>query len=130
MRLNEIADEYSDRMNFLCVYIKEAHPIDGVRSQANDQEDILFKAPTTDDERAEIAGTCMLRYNFTFPMVLDQLTDPTEDEYKALPDRLYLLDAAGNVAWKSGPGPHYFNAEDWYAEIHKLVGGAAQDAAE
>lgn len=121
MRLNEIADQYSDRMQFVCVYIKEAHPTDGVRSVANDRDEILFTAPTNEDERAEIAGACMLRYNFTFPMLLDKIEDPTETDYRALPDRLFLLDSDGKIAWKSGPGPHYFRAEDWAAEIEKMV---------
>ncbi len=100
MRLEDIAKEYGARMEFLCVYIKEAHPTDGSQSPANVDDGVLYLQPTTADERAEIAGVCMLRYNFTFPMVLDE---------------------AGRVTWKCGLGPHYFDAAGFEAAVKEVV---------
>lgn len=120
MRLDQISRQYGDRVHFLCVYIKEAHTTDGSQSPANVDDGILYADPTTEDERAEIAGACMLRYNFTFPMVLDNMSNEVESKYVAMPERLYVLDKDGRVTWKCGLGPHYFDV-DGFEEAVKAV---------
>ncbi len=108
-------------MNFLCVYIREAHPADGSQSPKNVEEGIIFNKPRTADERAHIAGACMLRFNFSFPMVLDELSDEVEAKYMAGPVRLYVLDADGRITWKSGLGPHYLNVDGYQAAVERAV---------
>ncbi len=122
MRLDNIAKEFGDRVQFLCVYIKEAHPTDGSQSPPNIDDDVLYTQPTTDDERAEIAAACMLRFNFSFPMVLDNMSNEVEGKYKAMPERLYMLDAEGRVTWKCGLGPHLFDP-DGFEEAIKAPAG-------
>jgi hypothetical protein len=122
VRLDRIAKEYGDRMHFLCVYIQEAHPTDGSQSPSNVDEEILFVQPTTEDERAEIAAACMLRYNFSFPMVLDAMSNEVESRYMAMPERLYVLDGAGRVTWKCGLGPHYFDPDGFENAVKRQVG--------
>jgi hypothetical protein len=117
VRLDRIARKYGDRVHFLCVYIKEAHPTDGSQSPSNIDDDVLFTQPTTDDERAEVAAACMLRFNFSFPMVLDNMTDEAESKYFAMPERLYVLDPAGKVTWKCGIGPHLFDPDGFETAI-------------
>ncbi len=121
MRLDEIAKKYADQMQFYCIYIKEIHPDDGVQVQSNIEEGIIFDQPTTEDARAEIAATCMLRFNFSFPMLLDNMTDEAEAKYVALPERLYVLDANGRVTFKGGLGPHCFDPAAWEIAIKELV---------
>jgi hypothetical protein len=112
-----MAKKYGDRVHFLCVYNKEAHPTDGSHSPSNIDDKVLFTQPTTDDERAEVAAACMLRFNFSFPMVLDNMTDEAESKYFAMPERLYVLDSAGVVTWKCGIGPHLFDPDGFEAAI-------------
>lgn len=113
MRLNDLSKKYGDRVQFLCVYIKEAHPTDGMQSLKNVEEEILYTQPTTDDQRAEIAAACMLRYNFSFPMLLDNMTDEANAQYNALPERLYVLDADGKITYRGGMGPHCFDVPEF-----------------
>ena len=47
------------------------------------------------------------------------MDDATEASYVAEPDRLYVVGAHGNVAWKSGLGPFYFDVESWYDALKK-----------
>ncbi len=63
----------------------------------------------------------MLRFNFSFPMLLDDMTDKTERTYMALPERLYILDDQGVVYWKCGLGPHLFDPEGFDRELGKLI---------
>jgi hypothetical protein len=125
VRLERIAKEYGERMHFLCVYIQEAHPTDGSQSPSNVDEEILYSQPTTEDERAEVAAACMLRYNFSFPMVLDAMTNEVESRYMAMPERLYVLDAEGRVTWKCGLGPHYFDADGFEEAVKAQVASGA-----
>ena len=121
MRLDQIAQRYGDRARFVCVYIKEAHPTDGSQSPPNVDEGVLYAQPTNADERAAVAAACMLRYNFSFPMVLDELTDGVERDYKAWPERLYVIDRDGNVAWKCGLGPYGFDPDGFERAISALM---------
>ena len=122
MRLENIAREFNDRVKFLCVYIKEAHPTDGSQSPPNIDANVLYMQPTTEDERAQVAAACMLKFNFSFPMVLDNMTNEIEEKYKAWPERLYVLDANGLVTWKCGLGPHLFDPDGFEDAIKALAG--------
>ena len=119
MRLEELAKRFGDRMHFLCVYIKEAHPTDGSQSPANLDDKVLFTQPTTEDERAEVAAACMLQFNFSFPMVLDNMTNAVEGSYMAMPERLYVLDKDGRVTWKCGLGPLLFDPDGFEKAIEE-----------
>ena len=111
MRLDNIAREFKDRVQFLCVYIKEAHPTDGSQSPPNVRDSVLYAQPTSEAARAEVAAACMLRFNFSFPMVLDNMPNEIEEKYKAWPERLYVLDRNGLVTWKCGVGPYFFDPD-------------------
>ena len=122
MRLDNIAKKFANSVKFLCVYIKEAHPTDGSQSPPNIDDNVLYTQPTTEDERAEVAAACMLRFNFSFPMLLDNMTNEIEGKYKAWPERLYVLDANGQVTWKCGLGPHLFDPDGFEEAIKALTG--------
>jgi hypothetical protein len=107
-----MSEKYEGKVRFLCVYIKEIHPIDEVPNSVNTDAGIVMKQPTTEDERAENAAVCMLRFNYRFPMLLDDMTNQVETAYAALPERLYLVDAEGKIALSGGPGPHYFDVDE------------------
>jgi len=121
VRLDELAKKHGERMHFLCVYIKEAHPTDGSQSPANLDDQVLFSQPATDDERAEIAAACMLRFNFSFPMVLDNMTNEVEGKYMAMPERLYVLDKDGRVTWKCGLGPLLFDPDGFETAVESAL---------
>jgi hypothetical protein len=63
----------------------------------------------------------MLRFNFSFPMVLDEMSDEVDAKYMAGPVRLYVLDADGRITWKSGLGPHYLDAEGYLDAVERAV---------
>ncbi|MBT3535037.1 MAG: hypothetical protein HN478_14235 [Rhodospirillaceae bacterium] len=122
VRLNEIAAQHKDRMDFYCIYIQEAHPEDGWQVQHNLDDDIVLNAPTTIEERAEIAEVCVLRLNMEMPMLLDDMTDQADGLYNALPERLYLIDEAGIVRFKTVAGSMGFKPENWANAITELLG--------
>ena len=121
MRLIQIAKELQGRAEFCCVYIKEAHPLDGWIIPENTSEGIEVNTPNTIAERAAVARSCMLRYNFPYYTVLDNMKDEVEDKYRSAPDRLYVIGTGGSVVWKSGLGPFFFDVESWYESLIKEI---------
>ena len=113
MRLDELANSHGEKVKFFSVYIREAHAEGEDQVPRNLEEDVIFDQPETTDERAEVAAACMLRYNFTFPMLLDNMENEAEEKYISWPDRLYLIDSDGKVAYQGGMGPLYFDVEEF-----------------
>jgi len=107
-------------MAFYAVYIVEAHPTDIWQMKSNIKENILFANPKTDEERALVAGACVRKLGIKFPAVIDGIDNRTEVAYTGWPDRLYLIDRDGKVAFKSRPGPFGFKPDQLEAAIKKI----------
>jgi alkyl hydroperoxide reductase subunit AhpC len=99
---------YKDRATFVMVYVREAHPTDGWRMESNDRVEVTLAQPRTYDERVQVARACGARLDLGFPMLVDTIDDSVGARYSGMPSRLYLIDPAGKVAYKSGRGPFGF----------------------
>jgi hypothetical protein len=97
---------------FLVVYITEAHPSDVWQMQSNIKDKVVFASPKNEGERAEVAGTCVRKLGISIPAVMDDFGNSTEAQYTGWPDRLYLVDRQGKIAYKSKPGPFGFYPDD------------------
>lgn len=102
------------------MYILEAHPTDVWQMQSNVKDNVLFASPKTLEERATVAGSCVRKLGIKFPAVLDGIDNKTEQAYTGWPDRLYLIDRDGKVAFKSKPGPFGFHPDQLEAAIKAL----------
>ena len=103
------------------VYILEAPPSDVWQMQSNIKDKVVFASPRNQDERAEVAGSCVRKLGIKFPAVLDEFGNSTERAYTGWPDRLYLIDTNGRVVFKSPPGPFGFKPDNLRAAIARLV---------
>ncbi len=99
------------------VYIQEAHPTDGWQLGINEDENVLYAQPTTDDERDHAAHECSLGLDLKIPTLIDDMENSTDLAYAALPDRLYFIGVDGNIVYKSGQGPFGFRPEELDAAI-------------
>jgi hypothetical protein len=95
----------------LVVYITEAHPSDVWQMQSNVKDKVVFASPKNEEDRAFVAGACVRKLGIEFPAVLDEFGNSTELAYTGWPDRMYLIDAHGRVAFKSPPGPFGFEPD-------------------
>lgn len=116
--LNSLYEKYGGSVSFYAVYILEAHPSDVWQMQSNVRENIVFASPKDFEERNSLAGTCVRKLGIKFPALLDNFENTTEKAYTGWPDRIYLIDAAGRIAYKSKPGPFGFLP----AELQKALG--------
>jgi len=110
--LADLHKQYGDRVQFLAVYVREAHPTDGWREPANDRLGISVAQPRTHEERRAVATRCNSVLAMDFPLLVDGLGDAVGHAYSGMPDRLYLIDSQGRVAFKSGRGPFGFRPQE------------------
>jgi Iodothyronine deiodinase len=121
VRLESIHQQYRDRVQFLWVYLREAHANDEWAMAINAAEAIDFAQPTTIDERSDVAHACAIALPISMPLVLDDMSDSVANAYSAYPDRLYVVDAGGRVANRGGPGPWLFDVASWERTITELL---------
>ncbi len=89
----------------MAIYVREAHPTDGWRMPSNDRVGIIFGQPTKLQERVEVAEKCCQSLAMSMPLLVDDLNDHVGHAYSGMPDRLYIIDRSGRVAYKGGRGP-------------------------
>ena len=99
---------YGNRVEFIGIYVREAHPTDGWRVEGNDRAGVSFAQPTTKLERDAVAAQCCTALKMTIPLLVDGLNDAVGHAYSGMPDRLYLIERYGRVAYKGGRGPFGF----------------------
>jgi type I thyroxine 5'-deiodinase len=104
------------------VYIQEAHASDVWQLRSNERDQVVFATPRSGDERAGIAGLCRRNLKIDLPVLVDGLDDHVGSAYAAWPDRLYVIDRDGRVAYKSRPGPFGFQAEGVANALETLLG--------
>ena len=119
--MNEIYNQYKDKVAFLGVYVSEAHPADGRVSDGNVKAGICFLQPKTVDERNAVAKAFIQEMKFKIPLHLDTMDNVTAEKYGALPDRLVVIDETGAIAYPGAIGPHGFDPDAWLATIRKVV---------
>ncbi len=82
---------------------------------------ILFEKPRSLGERRVIGQACVAKLGIHFPAVVDSFDNLTERSYTGWPDRLYVIDREGRIAFKSRPGPYGFHASGVEDALKKLV---------
>jgi len=119
--LEDLHRRYGGRVHFLAVYVREAHPTDGWRMPSNDKLGIAIAQPRTQAERDAVAKKCCAALEMSMPMVVDDLYDTVGNLYSGMPDRLYVIDPAGRVAYKGGRGPFGFKTGEMEQSLVMLL---------
>lgn len=115
MRIHELYKQYHGQVQFVSVYIREAHPIDGWwlgrRLTRRLIETFFSKAsmehydPKTIEERRAVAGECKTALLYGIHTYVDELDDNVNKSYAAWPTRLYLIGLDGRVIYAGGLRP-------------------------
>lgn len=88
---------------------------------SNVRQNVVFPSPRSFEERSGVAESCVRKLGIEIPALIDGFDDSVERAYTGWPDRLYVIDAAGRVAFKSKPGPFGFHPEDVRRTLAGLV---------
>jgi hypothetical protein len=110
--LEELHKRYGDRAEFLAIYVREAHPVDGWRMDSNDKAGIALAQPRNKSERLNAAQQCCGTLEISMPVLVDELDDRVGHAYSGMPDRLYVIHPDGRVVYKGGRGPFGFQARE------------------
>lgn len=104
MSLRDLYAQYNERVQFLVIYIREAHPIDGWDMGST----YRIYDPQTIEERRKVAGMCEAGLQYGIRTYVDEMDDDVMTAYAAWPERLYLVGQDGRVAYAGGRGPFGF----------------------
>ncbi len=131
VRLRSLYEQYRDRVEFLMIYIREAHSTDGwwlgkgltgmaVRSFTPSVTDVAD--PQTLEERRAVAERFAADATPGTPVLVDGVDDAVNRAYAGWPTRLYLVDVEGRVVYGGGPGPFGFSPKRFGEAIRELLG--------
>jgi len=110
---------YGDRAQFLTVYIREAHPTDEWQMDANVEQDVCYAQPKTTAQRVAIANDFVHRFKYPMPLLVDPIENPGDRVYAGWPERFYIVDESGRIAYKGETGPMGFHPEEVEAWLAK-----------
>jgi type I thyroxine 5'-deiodinase len=119
--LNSLYKQYRDRAEFYIVYIQEAHPVDAWQMDVNVKDGALLATTKTLEDRTAAAGTCLIKTGLALPALVDTPDDFAERAYTGWPDRLYVVDTNGRIAFKSAAGPFGFKPADVETTLKRLL---------
>jgi len=117
--LHNLYEKYHEQAQFLSIYIREAHPVDGWWFGKGPMS-ILLKLsrskvstdtydPTTMEERRAVAGQCEESLKYGIRTYVDAMDDYVNRAYAAWPTRLYLIGLDGRIVYHGGLGPFDFH---------------------
>ena len=104
--MNALVDDFKETVDFVAVYIQEAHPIDGWYFKKNPYQ---IKQHTSILDRVRAANH--LTDTLAMTLVVDDITNMADFTYDAKPDRLYVIEN-GILAYVGGKGPAKFDVEE------------------
>ena len=120
--MTQIYRQYKDSVEFFVVYVQEAHPTDGWQTDSNVEQGVLFRQHRSYDERESVAQSCSIDLHIGLPIIIEEMNNAVDEAYGAAPERLYLVDVDGKVAYHGGAGPHFFNLDEWEQAIQACAG--------
>lgn len=119
-------------MDFLTVYVREAHPTDEWQMKSNVKDDVCYAQPKNLQQRLAIANDFVKRFQYPVPFGVDDMNNAANDAYAAWPERLYVIDGNGRIAYRGGMGPFNYKPKevrDWLATRYGEVKHPEKDAA-
>jgi len=99
--MHNLLVKYSRKVNFLVVYIAEAHAVD----EWPVGDPLKIMQPKTNVERAAIAKKFKESYSFMLPMLADTVENDFEQTYSAWPIRFYVVQDK-KILFKAFPDEH------------------------
>lgn len=100
----KLYEQYGDNVNFLMIYVNEAHSIDGNRGTKRGAVKFGIYEHTSYEHRSGYAELFQNDRGLTIPMVVDNMEKTAENLYAGHPNRIILLDKNKTVLLDSGRG--------------------------
>ncbi|MEZ6132229.1 MAG: deiodinase family protein [Planctomycetaceae bacterium] len=127
--IEKLYEQYRDHAKFFLVYVREAHPADGWNMNSNERVGIEITQPKVQQQRMEVAQTCQQHLDLDLPFLVDTIDDTVGTAYSGMPNRLYLIDHDGRIAFKNGRGPFGFHPRQLEQALLLLLNDQQQSTA-
>jgi len=92
--------------------------------KSNVKDDVCYAQPKTLEQRVAIANDFTRRFKFPLPFGIDDMGNAANDAYAAWPERIYIIDESGHIAYRGGMGPFNYKpqeAREWLAARYGAV---------
>ena len=134
MRLKELYDAYHEQVEFIVVYVKEAHASDRwwlgrSRTQrlfhrlSGNPARVDVAEPVTLAQRRRVAASCQSNlFDGVVPLYVDAMDNRVATLYTARPTRIYFIDREGRVIYNPGIGPFGFSPDHLEPVIREHLG--------
>ncbi|MEX1229763.1 MAG: deiodinase family protein [Planctomycetaceae bacterium] len=123
--IEKLYERYQDRAKFFLVYVREAHPSDGWWMTSNQRVGIELPQPRNNNERRDVAAMCQEHLDLKIPFLVDTVDDKVGATYSGMPNRLYVIDRDGKIAFKNGRGPFGFHPRQLEQALVLLLNATA-----
>jgi type I thyroxine 5'-deiodinase len=120
--VHELYAKYGASTEFFLVYIREAHASDAWQLESNARDGVVHRTPQSDGERCGLAQSCVSGLKVEFPALVDGMDNATDQAWCAWPERLFLIDRDGRIAYLSAPGPFGFEPAGLGAALQAMHG--------
>ncbi len=111
--------QYGDKVTFVAVYIREAHPTDEWQMESNEKEGVCYPQPKSTAQRVAIANDFIRRFHFPIPLLVDDIANTADAVYAGWPERFYVIDERQVIVYKGKTGPFGFHPEEVEAWLAK-----------
>ena len=118
MSLRDLYRDYNDKVQFVLVYTREAHPTDGWY-----MGDHQIRDPQSMEERREVARTCEVALQYGIKTYVDEMDDAVSKAYASMPDRLYFVGLDGRVVYAGNRGPYGFKPAKLKEAMDRYLAG-------
>jgi hypothetical protein len=80
--------------------------------KVNDDQGICYTQPKTLGERLAVANDFVRRFRYPVPLLVDDMSNRANELYAAWPERIYIVDEQGRIAYKGKTGPFGYHPEE------------------
>jgi len=121
--MEQMYQDYKDLAEFRMVYIREAHASDS-RWPVGYAKDLGITEHDDYGERCTAAKKLLDDKSLTIPTLVDDMEDSVNKDYRAWPDRIYVVRTDGRLAVAAKRGPFGFKpaldeTKKWLEEFKK-----------
>jgi iodothyronine deiodinase-like protein len=96
--------------------------------KSNVKDDVCYAQPKTLEQRVAIANDFTKRFKFSLPFGIDDMSNAADNAYSAWPERLYVVDESGHIAYRGGMGPFNYKPAELRAWLAARYGAVKHEA--
>ena len=95
--------------------------------KSNVKDDVCYAQPKNLKQRVDIANDFIARFKYPLPFGVDDMGNAAESAYSAWPERLYVIDEHGHIAYRGGMGPFHYDPKELRGWLSARYGEVKHD---